>query len=41
MEYLAVVTARFGIDPGDDPLAGCTFLKRTATPGRAPYRFGL
>ena len=40
MEYLAVVTAQFGSNPIDDPLAGYTFLHKMNTPGRRAYRFG-
>ncbi len=39
MDTLAVVTASIGDEA--DKLAGCTFIKKTGTSGRAPYRFGI
>ncbi len=38
MDILAVVTANKGIE--NDPLAGCTYIKKTEASGRTPYRFG-
>ena len=40
MEYLAVVTARYGIDEKQDPGAGLTYLYQLKTKGRKPYLFG-
>lgn len=40
MEYLAITSAGLDKTDGGDSLAGFTFLKKMATPGRVPYRFG-
>ncbi|MBQ9914554.1 MAG: SMP-30/gluconolactonase/LRE family protein [Clostridia bacterium] len=40
MEFLAVVTAQYGLDTEKDPGAGFAYLYRLPTKGRKPYLFG-
>ena len=40
MEFIAVVTATYGVDLSNDANAGYTFLQNCAAGGRKPYLFG-
>jgi sugar lactone lactonase YvrE len=40
LSELVITTASEGTDLVKEPLAGCTFLIKTQTKGREPYRFG-